>query len=101
MFVVKTLDYLPERSLSYDLNQLESESNVVTFLNSIVAFLIIEPIIYKTLHVTCLNLELILTKIVNLVVLLNLCFLKISQILLRDVFSFCLLRSDWKFYLHI
>ena len=46
MLVVEALDYLTEGTFSNNFNELESECNMITFLNSIVSFLIVKTVIY-------------------------------------------------------
>lgn len=45
MLVIETLDYLTEGSFANYFNELKSECNMITFLNSIVSFLIVKTVI--------------------------------------------------------
>ena len=46
MLVVETLDYLTKSTFANYFNELESECNMITFLNSIISFLIVKTVIY-------------------------------------------------------
>ena len=57
---------------------------MVSLLNTIVTFFVIESVIDQSLHVTCFYFVLILTKIVQLIILVNFCLFEISQVLVSN-----------------
>lgn len=77
MFVVKALDDLAEGALSDDLDQLEPVSDVVSFLDPVVPFFVVESVIHKSLELRRFDLTGVLGQVVKLVVLVDLCALKI------------------------
>lgn len=101
VFVVQALDDLPEGSLANNFNQLESECDVVTFLDSVIAFFVIKSVVNESLHITCLNLEFILAQVIQLVILFNFCSLEVRQVLVGNIICFGLTWSDRELNLHI
>lgn len=96
VLVVQALDDLSKGTLADDLNQLEPEGYVVSFLYTIIAFLVVEAIVDKPLHIARLNLELVLAKVVELVVLIDLCGLELGEVLLLYLFGFGLCGLNGK-----
>ena len=84
ILVVKTFNNLSKSSFSYNFNELESESNMVSLLNTIVAFFVIESVVDQSLHITCFYFVLILAKIVQLIIFVNFCLFEISQVLVSN-----------------
>lgn len=101
VLVVKALDDLAKGAFTDDLDQLEPESDVVTLLNSVVAFLIIKAVVYQSLHVAGLDLVLVLTHVEQLFILLDLCLFEICQILISNMVRLRHRGRDWKFDLHV
>ena len=85
MLVVHALDDLSESSLSNHLNELVSVSNMVLLLYPVVPFVIVITIINQPLQLGRLYLHLVLAEVKQLLILVNLCFLEVSQVLLSDV----------------
>jgi len=84
ILVVKTFNNLSKSSFSYNFNELESESNMVSLLNTIVAFFVIESVVDQSFHITCFYFVFILTKIVQLIIFVNFCLFEISQVLVSN-----------------
>ena len=61
ILVVEAFNNLSESSFSYNFNELESESNMVSLLDTIVTFFVIKSVVDQSLHITCFYFVLILT----------------------------------------
>ena len=101
MLVIKAFDYLTECAFSNDFNKLVPICNMITFLNAIVSFFVVETIVYKSFQFAWLDFSLIITHEVYLFILFDFSFFKISQEFLAyaSLFSFRWLHR--KFQVHI
>ena len=71
---------------------------MVSFLHSIVPFLIIKAIVDKSLQFGRFNLGLVFGKIIQLLILIDLSFLEVSEVLIRYLVTLGRGRVDWKLY---
>ena len=88
--MIQAFDDLAERSFANDLDQLEPESNVITFLYAVVALFVVKAVVYQSLHITGLDFVLVFAHIEKLLVFLYLGFFEICQILISNVIYLCL-----------
>lgn len=93
MLVIEALDDLSEGSLADDFDQLEAVRDVVAFLDSIVALLIVVAVVYEALHVRRFDLLVVLAKVVQLLVVIDFGKLGRCQVLFGD--SFVALGFVW------
>ena len=84
VLVIETLDDLSKGSLANDLDELEAVSNVVAFLDTVVALLIVVAVVHEALHVRRLDLLVILTEVVQLLVIFDFGQLGRCEVLVGD-----------------
>ena len=88
--MIETFNNLTECPFANALYQLESESNMITFLYSVVPLLVIKAVIYQSLHIAGLDFVFVFAHIKELLVFLYLCFFEIREILISNVICLCL-----------
>jgi len=78
VLVIQTLDDLAKRSFTDNFYQLEPIRDVVAFLNSVIAFLVIKAIVDEPLQLGGFDFVFVFTHIIDLIEFIDFCFLKIS-----------------------
>ena len=71
MLVVEALDHLAKRSFAYDLDELEPVGNMVTLVDSVVALFVVIAIVDEALLIRGFELELVVTKVKDLLVVVD------------------------------
>ena len=87
--MIETLDYLAKCSFSDNFDELESIWNVVTLLNSIITFFIIETIIDQPLQFGGLDLIFVFAHVIYLVEFVYFSFLEICQVFISNYLLLC------------
>jgi len=78
VLVIQTLDDLAKRSFTDNFYQLEPIRDVVAFLNSVIAFLVIKAIVDEPLQLGGFDFVFVFTHIIDLIEFIDFCFLEIG-----------------------
>ena len=89
VLVVHALNDLAESAFTDNFDELVSVGNVIVFLDSVVAFIVVEPVVDQSLELGRFDFGLIFTQVVDLLKLIDLRLFETGQILLSNAFLFC------------
>ena len=82
MLVIKAFDNLAESALTDDLDELEAVGDVVSFLYSVVALLVVKTVVHESLELSGPDFASVLGQKVKLLVFVDLGTLKVREVLL-------------------
>jgi len=96
VLVIEALNDLAKGPLTDNFDELEAVGDVVSFLNAVVPFFVVKPVVDESFQLGGLDLGFVRTQEIDLVVLIHLGLLEVSQILLGDLWFLGLRRSHWE-----
>ena len=89
MLVIQTLDDLAKGSFTDNFYELEPIRDMVSFLYSVIPFLVIKAIVDEPLQLGCFDFVFIFTHIIDLIEFIDFRFLKISQVFVCNYLLLC------------